>query len=85
MTLVVLVTIFLGLIIIFFLKPEYNSKNLGAFFVDDVEDCLEEDFSELFEEVEEQEDIDANFINEEIYNHVIRKRGVLLWRIKKEL
>ncbi|RLE47491.1 hypothetical protein DRJ25_02225 [Candidatus Woesearchaeota archaeon] len=63
MALLVLVTIFLGLIMIVFLKPDYESEQIGAASVEN--EKISGDFSILFEDFLQQDDADANFINEE--------------------
>ena len=67
MTWIVFITIFLGILLIFFFKPDYHLEQVGAVSIESRinEEVYNEDFGELFDEFREPEDVDANFINEE--------------------
>ena len=66
MTWIVLITIFLGLLMIFFFKPDYQTE-AGAVSIESRinEELYEEDFGELFDEFKEPESGET-FINNQI-------------------
>jgi len=65
MLLIVFVTIFLGLIMIFFFKPDYSTNEIGAVVTGQtINEVFTNDFGELFEQFEEDCYSDVSFINE---------------------
>jgi len=56
---IVFITIFLGLLMIFFLKPDYHTDQTASIQTRLNQEVYTEDFGELFHEFEEPEDTDG--------------------------